>query len=90
MLVRCLDNSLHSDQLTVGKQYELKSRDRDNFRLVGIRGLFHYKRFASLPYVEKSRQLGMTAILPSVVSSRIGDASFPEPIKRYRGKLDDR
>lgn len=101
MRVKCLDNSLHSDQLQVGGYYDLEARDRDNFRLVGIKGLFHYKRFATLPIVHvevkeaPSPRVSGIPVLDNWEpgnekvqggSPKISDASFPEPIKRYRGR----
>jgi hypothetical protein len=82
MRVKCLDNSLHSDQLTVGRYYELESVEHNNFRLVGIQGLFHYRRFATLPIVHVDvKEIHLSEPIPE-----ISDASFPEPIRRYRGR----
>jgi hypothetical protein len=82
MLVRCLDNSLHSDQLTVGRQYELESVESyDNIRLRGIDGLFHLNRFSGVPVNT------LAEIREAYPGVEISDARFPEPIKRYRGKV---
>jgi hypothetical protein len=83
MLVKCLDNSWYEDVLKVGKLYELEEiAAYDNFRLVGIKGLFHHRRFASLPDVP----MGAKEIVTLEPTPEIGDASFPEPIRRYRGR----
>lgn len=81
MRVKCLDNSLHSGQLTVGKDYELEAIESyDNIRLKGIDGLFHLNRFSGVPINT------LAEIREAYPSVEIGDASFPEPIKRYRGR----
>jgi hypothetical protein len=83
MRVKCLDNSLHSDQLQVGEYYELESIESyDNIRLAGVDGLFHINRFSGVP-------IDIAALAKEYnVSDKIEDieaAFFPEPIKRYRG-----
>lgn len=92
MRVRCIDNSLYKELLTVGLEYTVLSIDEryDNYRLDGLEGkLFHARRFETISGPRNSGGAidSQKLRLPKVEDGRVEDAQF-HPIARYRGKAN--